>query len=521
MAEGTSREPRARVIRARSGHFAWACADTSFLEFRVLTGNSPCREPPPGGRLLDSLHMDRHNHPVSGVRPGDVVAGKFQIERVLGEGGMGFVVAARHLQLGQMVALKFMREEVLTPEYRSRFLREARNTVRLKSKHVSRVLDVGSLENGSPYMVMEYLEGTDLSEHLHNQGPVPAADACDYVIQACEAIAEAHSHGIVHRDLKPANLFLTKGTGGEPVIKVLDFGVSKVLELGMDDADGTNPGGRMRRADSVVTKASDLLGSPSYMAPEQVVSARDADNQSDIWSLGVIIFRLISGRAPFNAPAIGELIQSIMQGPIPNLRDVRPDLPPGLEHVVMRCLERDRTRRLGDVKELARLLAPYAGPVATPSLERIAILGPALITVQPQLLSPPPHPRQSSFTPASGSTGPNPAWVTGPVPPPPIQPRQEMSFASAILWGVLFAIVLGCVITAVTLRMKTTTPVTAGPTIVPTITGADPAPQPTVTAVPTPQPPIQPSASASAKPGVQWRGPKRPKKGEDVPDTRN
>ena len=163
---------------------------------------------------------------MSGVRAGDIIAGKFQVERVLGEGGMGYVVAARHLQLGQTVALKFMREEVLSTEYKSRFLREARNTDRLKSKHVSRVLDVGALEGGSPYMVMEYLEGTDLSDLLQKRGPFPVPEACDYIIQACEAIAEAHGHGIVHRDLKPANLFLTRGSGGEPVVQVLDFGVS-------------------------------------------------------------------------------------------------------------------------------------------------------------------------------------------------------------------------------------------------------------------------------------------------------
>ena len=331
---------------------------------------------------------------MSEVRAGDIIAGKFQIERVLGEGGMGYVVAARHLQLGQMVALKFMREDVLTDEYRSRFLREARNTVRLKSKHVSRVLDVGALDGGTPYMVMEYLEGTDLSALLQKRGPFPPAEACEYIIQACEAIAEAHGHGIVHRDLKPANLFLTRGSGGEPVVKVLDFGVSKVLELGVDD---TSPGGRRGHIDSVVTKATDLLGSPSYMSPEQVVSARDADALSDVWSLGIILFRLISGKAPFTGNSLGDLIQNIIHGPMPNLRDLRPDLPEGLEHVLFRCLERDKTRR-PDVIELARLLAPYAGPNVAPSLERIAILGPALVTAIPASVHP------SART--GGSTGP-------------------------------------------------------------------------------------------------------------------
>ena len=350
---------------------------------------------------------------------------------------MGYVVAARHLQLGQMVALKFMREEICTPDYKSRFLREARNTVRLKSKHVSRVLDVGALDGGAPYMVMEYLEGTDLSDLLHKGGPLPVHQACEYILQACEAIAEAHGHGIIHRDLKPANLFLTRGPGGEPVVKVLDFGVSKVLDLAIDD--DTNPGGRPRRdrPDSVVTKVSDLLGSPSYMAPEQIVSARDADLRSDIWSLGVILFRLISGKAPFHGASLGELIQGIMHSPIPNLRDAKPDLPQGLEHVIARCLERERSTRLGDVTELARMLAPYAGPVATPSLERIAILGPALVASLP----PPVAPSTPSFNSYSVSRA--SAWTSPPA-RSSFVPREtgktELTAVTAAVWAAVFVL---------------------------------------------------------------------------------
>jgi eukaryotic-like serine/threonine-protein kinase len=420
---------------------------------------------------------------VSAVRAGDVIAGKFQIERILGEGGMGYVVAARHLQLGQMVALKFMRDDVLTAEYKSRFLREARNTVRLKSKHVSRVLDVGALDEGAPYMVMEYLEGTDLSDLLQKRGPFPVAEACDYVIQACEAIAEAHGHGIVHRDLKPANLFLTRGTGGEPVVKVLDFGVSKVVDLDFDD---TSAGGRPRMGQShdpntAVTRATDLLGSPSYMSPEQIESARNADARSDIWSLGVILFRLISGKAPFTGQTLGDLIQKVVKEPIPNLRDVMPDIPAGLEDVVARCLERSRDKRIQDAVELARSLAPYAGPNAAPSLERIAILGPALVTAPL-----PERPRRST---SPSVTGPNPRGAVWSAPPPPISvdgPPKTPPWIHHLLWVGLFLIVVGgAFLAAVKLASKP-------------VKEAASAPPPAISVIAPPVPTTMPPSPATA-----------------------
>ncbi|HEY3664483.1 MAG TPA: serine/threonine-protein kinase, partial [Polyangiaceae bacterium] len=212
------------------------------------------------------------------VREGDVLAGKFRIERVLGQGAMGVVVAATHIQLDERVALKFLLPEALAnADAVARFAREARAAVKIKSEHVVRVSDVGTLESGSPYMVMEYLQGQDLSEWMTNHGTLNVSDAVEFLLQACEALAEAHALGIVHRDLKPANLFVTARRDGTPCIKVLDFGISKF----------TAPGSNLN-----MTKTSTIMGSPLYMSPEQLSSTRTVDARTDIWALGVILFEL-------------------------------------------------------------------------------------------------------------------------------------------------------------------------------------------------------------------------------------
>ena len=249
-----------------------------------------------------------------GVAAGDVLAGKYRVERVLGQGGMGVVVAAHHLQLDEKVALKFLLPEALgNPEALARFEREARAAVKIKSEHVARVSDVGRLDSGAPYMVMEYLEGGDLQAWLIERGPMPVEQAVEFVLQACEAIAEAHALGIVHRDLKPANLFCVRRADGLLSVKVLDFGISKV----------TAPGA----GDSSMTRTSAVMGSPLYMSPEQIQSSKRVDARSDVWSLGVILYQLVSGQTPFDAEEVMELAVKIATGEPARLQAARPDVP--------------------------------------------------------------------------------------------------------------------------------------------------------------------------------------------------
>jgi len=323
------------------------------------------------------------------VREGDLLAGKYRIERVLGVGGMGVVVAARHEELGQLVAIKFVRDQALgNAEAVERFLREARAAVRLKSEHVARVLDVGKLESGAPYMVMEFLEGNDLAQVLVSDGPLPLVKAVTLVLQACEAVAEAHAAGIVHRDLKPQNLFLTRTVGGSPKLKVLDFGVSKATGLTSD--------GR-----GALTRTSAMLGSPLYMAPEQMRSSRDVDSRVDIWALGVVLFELLTGRWPFEAESMPELCLKVVAEPPQSLAARRPDVPTGLVAIVERCLEKEPAKRFSNAAELAHALEPFASSASlAPRVSQARHPGPGETRTLTSLPNQQPGPGASS-TPAA------------------------------------------------------------------------------------------------------------------------
>jgi serine/threonine protein kinase len=296
---------------------------------------------------------------VTSVRPGDVLAGKYRVERVLGVGGMGVVVAAHHIPLDERVALKFLRPHALgNADAIARFIREARAAAKIKNEHVARVIDVGALEDGSPYMVMEYLEGRDLSAWLEHRGPMPIEQAVDFVIQAGEAVAEAHVLGIVHRDLKPANLFCIQRSDGQLAVKVLDFGISKVTQNGAG-AHG-------------MTKTNELMGSPYYMSPEQMQQPKGVDLRTDIWAFGVILFELIIGRPPFLSESIMDLAIKVATEPVPAMRSLRPEVPALLEAIVFKCLEKERRRRYENVAELAVALLPFASPRSKASVDRIS-----------------------------------------------------------------------------------------------------------------------------------------------------
>ncbi|AKU97131.1 serine/threonine protein kinase [Labilithrix luteola] len=278
--------------------------------------------------------------------PGQLISEKYRIDRVIGEGAMGVVFEATHVQLDGRVALKFLRREALErDDIVGRFSQEARAAVKLKSEHVARVHDVGT-HDGMPYMVMEFLEGKNLEEVLTVTGPLAISEAAEFVIDACEGISEAHVRGIVHRDIKPANLFRVD-EGGWHLIKVLDFGISKAALSG--------------KVSNVDLKAtSTLMGSPFYMSPEQLRSTRDVDRRTDIWALGTVLFELLSGRTVFDETLeFTELVAAIFEKKPRSLRGFRPDVPPELEAIISRCLQKDPDARYQTAAELAIALVPF------------------------------------------------------------------------------------------------------------------------------------------------------------------
>jgi len=269
-----------------------------------------------------------------------ILLGKYRVEATLGFGGMGVVIKAHNMAIDEYVAIKLLRDDVRIDQANiARFLREAKNAVKLKSEHVARIRDVGTFDDGRPYMVMELLEGADLGRVLLDHGKLERARAVDLVLQACDALAEAHALGIVHRDIKPTNLFVTLRRDDSELLKVLDFGISKARE----------------GPELSLTQTSSMLGTPAYMSPEQMRSARAVDPRSDIWSLGTVLYELVEGRAPFDAQNFAELCVMVSTEPYAPLR-----VAPELASVIDRCLVKRVEERYQDISELAFALQPFA-----------------------------------------------------------------------------------------------------------------------------------------------------------------
>jgi serine/threonine protein kinase len=367
------------------------------------------------------------------MEPGTVLADKYRVGHVLGRGGMGMVAFADHLQLMQPVAIKFLHPLIgHDADAIARLLREAQATARLRSEHVARVLDVGALPGGTPFIVMEHLEGQDVATLLR-AGPLAAATAVDMVLQVCEGLAEAHALGIVHRDLKPSNLFVTRRRDGTPLVKILDFGISKTTveqdalaavaapAVSAGDAVDTQRSGDGAPATAVVvplacapqaaidpacTRTEAVMGTPAYMSPEHMRSSKHVDARTDQWSLGVVLYELLGGRRPFHGDTRGALRAQIAAAAPPPLTG---SVPPGLARVVARCLEKAPADRFADVAALAESLAPFSAtpPQALMAARRMArILG----------------------TRADG-TG---TFVAGEV-PPPARPTPTWRFAAGAL----------------------------------------------------------------------------------------
>jgi serine/threonine-protein kinase len=425
---------------------------------------------------------------------------------------MGVVFATEHLILCQEVALKVLGEAIATPEAVRRFLNEGRAAASIQGEHVARVHDIGLLEDGRPFICMELLAGEDLAKRLEREGPLSPKFVADCLLEALEALAQAHAMGIVHRDLKPSNLFLARRPDGGHVLKVLDFGIAKAV------------GGDPRWQLNTATKT--MVGSPLYMAPEQVRKSKTADPQSDIWAVGAMAYELLCGAPPFHADELGELFLAIVETTPRRVETRRAGIPRGLGDVVTRCLEKDRKRRFGSVAELATALAPFASPLGAVSAERVAATmlragtrsGVNSSIVDPPSVTPPEveAPRSalavSATLPSSdpgGHAGTKQTWSKGHV----SQRRLGLLVGAALLAGGAVAIVLG-------VRAHHAAPAGTSAASASEAT-REPPPVPTAATVVALQPaPPADSAAASAQPAPATNadaGPSRPPRPRQAP----
>jgi eukaryotic-like serine/threonine-protein kinase len=421
--------------------------------------------------------------------PGEILGGKYEVIELIGVGCIGFVVSAKRCALGDEVALKFLRPEYLAnQDLVARFAREARVAVRIKSEHVARVFDVGSLRNGTPFIVMERLEGRDLSE-LIELGPLPVPMAVEYVLQVCEALATAHAAGVVHRDIKPENLFLTRLVNGNEIVKVLDFGISK-LALAASTSENRMP----------LVRTTIALGSPVYMSPEQIRASENIDARADIWALGAVLYELLAGTVAFDAPSLLQICALILENdPVP-LRTIDPSVPPELEAAVNRCLNKEPEARFQSVAELATALRPFAPERAHGLVQRCCYV----LKEDERLdieVEPPGFPSATSTGPAGGLAVSIRASSAQPLEAPPQMARSA---------GVLRTIAIGALLAgglagfyglrkSVQVDAVAAT-ATAAPAPAPVAAAEPPVPSPSMNEAPVPSPSMNEPPVVSATP---------------------
>jgi len=349
--------------RAMRAHLD-TCPDCRRLVADVGAGRSgpfpSLREPTPPTRVAERDDL---------VGPGAMIASKYRVLRVIGMGGMGKVVAALHVELNQTVAIKVMHPEMATEtDSVRRFMREGKSAALLRSDHAVRIIDVGRLPSGVPYLVMEYLEGEDLDARRARR-QLSVEEIVDYMAQAMTAIAEAHDAGLVHRDIKPQNLFLMRLPDGRERVKVLDFGLAKELPS-------------IQSTNSALTTDNMLLGSPHYMSPEQIRTPTSVDGRTDIWALGAAMFKLLTGQPPYVSGTLHGVLARILADPAPHVRSLRPDVSPALDEVIARCMEKDLEKRFQSVHALLDAMLA-AVPLPSASMVKQRAAPPTMVDVPP------------------------------------------------------------------------------------------------------------------------------------------
>jgi serine/threonine-protein kinase len=422
------------------------------------------------------------------------VVGKYKVERVVGRGGMAVVLAARHVQLNERVALKILiidEHHSRSNDLRTRFMQEAQIAAQLRNEHIARVVDVAALDDGTPYMVMEFVEGTELRDVLRRDKRLPVALAVEYAVQACEGLAEAHAKGIVHRDLKPPNFIITTRADGSTLLKILDFGISKLMS-----PDSQTP--------SELTETGVVMGSPKYMSPEQFGTASSADTRADVWALGTILYEMLAGVPAFDEPTLARVCARVTSGePPPSLCAMRSDVPEALERAIFATPALEREERTQDVAQLAsEILEAIDDPDAAARSEGIrAMLGPRQsgnVIASPKA-RPPMRPRMTS---RSGGR----RVVVAQAPPPPIWARTNVVGGAVVAVGVIAWLLVRPA------REPAPNPPAVQAASPPAATTESAHPTPAVTA---PSPP--PQASATAAPAPSASAPAAPTPARAVP----